>query len=110
MLPLVVLLLFATEPLLETALASHPGTTVERDLQTEAGETGGNPQAGWRGAKAWHPNGAGSIHPAGGDAGFAAAVGPDVFRSQLRVPAGTVGSSGGGPGAAVYRRWLRLVR
>ena len=38
------------------------------------------------------------------------AVGPDVFRSQLRVSAGTVGSSGGGTGAAVYRRRLRLVR
>jgi RNA-directed DNA polymerase len=45
-----------------------------------------NPQAGRRGAKAWHPNGAGSpertrkpgIYPAGGDAGSAEAVGPDV--------------------------------
>src|ERR1700674_2752645 len=31
-------------------------------------------------------------------------------RSQLRVPAGTVGSSSGGTGAAVYRRRPRLVR
>ena len=30
---------------LKTALASHPGTTAERDLRTEAGQTGGNPQA-----------------------------------------------------------------
>src|SRR6516164_3982687 len=28
------------------------------------------------------PNGAGSIYPAGGDAGSAEAVGPDVFRAQ----------------------------
>lgn len=62
------------------------------------------------GAKAWYPYGAGSIHPAGGDAGSAAAVGPDVFRSQLRVPAGTVGSSSGGTSATVHRRKLRLVR
>jgi hypothetical protein len=66
----------------ETALASHPGTTVERDLRAEAGEAGGNPQAGRRGAKAWHPDGAGSIYPAGGDAGSAEAVGPDVFRNS----------------------------
>src|SRR5262249_48643702 len=52
----------------------------------------------------------GSIHPAGGDAGSAEAMGPDVLRAQLRVPAGTVGSSGGGTGAAVYRRRPRLVR
>src|ERR1035437_5840223 len=38
------------------------------------------------------------------------AVGPDVFRLQLRVPAGTVSSASGGTGAAVYRRRSRLVR
>ena len=38
--------------------------------------------------KLWHPNGAGSIYSAGGDAGSAEAVGPDVFRSQLWVPGG----------------------
>src|SRR5580704_6714773 len=43
-------------------------------------------------------------------AGSAEAVGPDVFRSQLWVPAGTVCSSGGGTGAAVHRRRPRLVR
>ena len=76
----------------------------------EAGEAGGNPQAGRRSAKAWHSFGAGSIYPAGGVAGSAKAMGPDVFRTQLWVPAGTVGSSGGGTGAAVYRRRPRLVR
>src|SRR5215813_9700980 len=78
--------------------------TVERDLRTAAGKTGGNRQAGrGRCQKTGHPFGAGSIHPAGGTPGSAEAVGPDVFRSQLWVPAGTVGSSGGGTGAAVYR-------
>src|ERR1700735_798622 len=71
---------------------------------------GGHPQAGRRGAQTRHSFGAGSIPPAGGDAGPAEAVGPDVFRTQLRVPAGTVGSSSGGTGAAVHRRWSRLVR
>ena len=78
--------------------------------EPKAGEAGGNPQAGRRGAKAWHPHGAGSIYPTGGDAGSAEALGPDVFRSQLWVPAGTVGSSSGGTGTAVYRRRPRLVR
>ncbi len=32
----------------ETALAGNPRTTAEWDLRTEAGEAGGNPQAGRR--------------------------------------------------------------
>ena len=64
----------------ETALASHPRTAAERDLRAAAGEAGGNPEAGRRGAKARHPDGAGPIHPASGDAGAATAVGPDVLR------------------------------
>ena len=39
----------------------------------------GNSQAGWRGAKAWHPFGAGSIHPAGGDAGSATQMGSGLL-------------------------------
>ena len=66
------------------------------------------PKPAGGGAKAWHPYGAGSIHPAGGDAGPAEAVGPDVFRTQLRVPAGTVGPSSGSTGAAVHGRRLQL--
>ena len=31
-------------------------------------------------------------------------VGPDVFRSQLRFSTEAVGTSGGGAGAAIYRR------
>src|SRR5689334_17461648 len=37
-------------------------------------------------------------------------LGPDVFRSQLWVPTGAIGSSGSGTGAAVHRRRPRLVR
>src|ERR1700738_313008 len=44
----------------------------ERDLRTETGEAGGNPEAGWRrGAQAWHPDRAGPLRPASGDAGLA---------------------------------------
>src|SRR5713101_6956047 len=87
----------------EAALALDTGTTAAWDLQTTTGETGGNPEAGRRGAKAGHPDGAGSIHRASGDAGAATQVGPHVLRTQPRVPAETLGASGGSPGAAVHR-------
>ena len=67
-----------------------------RNLQAATGKAGGNPQAGRRGEKARHSDGAGSIYPAGGDAGSATQVGPDVFRTQLRVSSWAVGASGGG--------------
>src|SRR6202166_5357327 len=63
----------------EAALALPTGTAVAWDLPTTAGATGGNPEAGRRGAKAWHPDGAGSIDPAGGDAGSTTQMGPDVL-------------------------------
>jgi hypothetical protein len=92
---------FAGAP--ETVLASHPGTVAEWDLQAAAGETGGNPEAGRGNTKAWYSDGAGSIHPAGGDAGSATQMGSDIFRTQLRVWSRAVGASGGGTGAEVYR-------
>src|ERR1700737_198697 len=88
----------------EAALALHTGTTVARDLPTTTGATGGNPEAGRRGAKAWHPDGAGSIDPAGGDAGSATQMGSNILRTQSRVPAETLGASSGSQSAAVYRR------
>src|SRR6202008_2767241 len=84
------------------------GTVVEWDLCAAAGEAGGDPEAGRRGAKAWHSDGAGSVYPAGGDAGSATQVGRDVFRTQLRVSARTLGTSGGRSGAAVHRRRVSL--
>src|SRR6202166_4778384 len=41
-------------------------------------------------------------------AGTATQMGPDVFRSQLRVSTWALGASGGGGGAEVYRGWLSL--
>src|SRR5258708_3392427 len=73
-------------------------------LPTTTGATGGNPEAGRRGAKAWHPDGAGSIDPAGGDAGTATQMGPNILRTQSRVPAETLGASSGSQGTAVHRR------
>src|ERR1039457_3502048 len=93
-----------------TALASDPGTIVEWDLRAETGKAGGDPEAGWRGAQAGHSDSAGPVCAAGGAAGFAEAVGPDVFRTQLRFSSGAVGQAGSGTGAAVYRRRLRRVR
>ena len=65
--------------LLETALVSYPGTTVEWDLSTATGTPGRNPEAGRRGAKARHSYGAGSNDPAGGDAGPATQLGPHLL-------------------------------
>src|SRR6202162_1687323 len=92
----------------EAALALHTGTAVAWDLPTTTGATGGNPEAGRRGTKAWYPDGAGSLDPAGGDAGSATQMGPNILRTQPRVPAETLGASSGSQGAAVHRRWQPL--
>src|SRR6266478_1828281 len=63
----------------EAALAHHTGTAVAWDLPTTSGASGGNPEAGRRGTKAWYPDGVGSLYPAGGDAGTATQVGPDIL-------------------------------
>ena len=44
----------------------------------------------------------------GGDAGSATAVGPNIFRSQLRFSTGTIGASGCSAGTAVHCRRLQL--
>ena len=70
---------------------------------------GGNPEAGWRrGAKAWHPHRAGSIPSASGDAGPTEAMESDVLPIQLWVPTEAVGTSGRGPGTAIYCARLRV--
>src|ERR1700732_4342698 len=93
----------------EAALAGHSGAIAERDLRTETGEAGGNPEAGWRrGAKAWHPNSAGPLYPARGEAGSAEAVEPDILPTQLWVPTASVGASRRGSSAAVHCARLRM--
>ena len=79
------------------------------DLRTETGKAGGNPEAGWRrGAKAWHPNRAGSFRPASGNAGSAAAMEPDVLPPQLWISTASVGATSRGTSAAVPYATLRL--
>src|SRR3981189_3121098 len=46
----------------------------------------------------------GPLHSASGDAGSAAAVGPNIFRSQLRFSTETIGASGSSAGTAVHCR------
>src|SRR5205807_323405 len=55
-----------------------------------------------RGAKAWHPNRAGPLCPASGDAGSAEAMESDVLPIQLWVPTASVGASRRGSSAAVH--------
>src|ERR1700733_5931872 len=86
----------------EAALALPRGTAVAWDLPTTTGKGSRNPEAGRRGAKAWYPDGAGSLHPAGGDAGSATQMGPNILRTQPRVPAETLGASSGSQGTAVH--------
>jgi len=62
-----------------------------------------NPQTGRRGAKAWYPDGVGSIHPAGGDAGAARQVGPDVRNGSAN--GFSITATGFGPDARRIRRW-----
>src|SRR5712692_1391669 len=93
-----------TSRLPEAALASPTGATVKRDLSTAAGEKSGDQEAGRRDAQAGHPDGAGPVCPAGGDADSATQMGPDVCRAQSRLSPSTLSASGGGQGAAVYRR------
>ena len=93
---------------LKQSLASDPGTVVERGLCAATGEAGGDPEAGRRGAKAGHPNGAGSVHSAGGNGSSATQMGPDVLRTQSGVSSWALGASGSGQGAAVHRGRLPL--
>src|SRR5580693_4339614 len=57
---------------------------------------------GGGGAKAWHPNRAGPLCPASGDAGSAEAMESDVLPIQLWVPTASVGASRRGSSAAVH--------
>src|SRR5580658_6927078 len=87
----------------EAALALPTGTAVAWNLATTTGKASGNPEAGRRGAKAWHPDGTGSLDPASGEAGSATQMGPDILRTQPRVPAETLGAASDSQGTAVHR-------
>jgi hypothetical protein len=77
----------------EAALASFTGATVKWNLPPATGEKSRDREAGWRDAQTGHPDGAGSVYPAGGDAGSATQMGPDVLRTQSRVSSATLSGS-----------------
>ena len=70
-----------------------------RDLSTATGPSGGDSETGWRGTPSGHTHRAGSTDPASDSPGPEPAMGPDVLRVELRIPAKPLGASGGRPGA-----------
>ena len=76
---------------------------LEGTLSTTAGEAGGDPEAGRRGAGVGHPDGSGSVHPAGDPAGVDSGVRPDVLAIELRVPPRQERPPGAGGGAGARR-------
>src|SRR6266702_1433247 len=83
---------------------------VERENLKEAlaqvkrnkGAAGGDTEGVGRCTVARHSDGARPLDPAGGDAGAASRLGPDVLRDELWLSAEALGASGGGAGAGVY--------
>src|SRR6266850_8511234 len=65
--------------------------------------SGEDPEAGRRDAQPWHSNRDRSRDSAGGPAAAPAAVGPDIQRAQLRLPAGPLRPPSGGAGASLRR-------
>src|SRR6266446_951254 len=91
--------------------AGHPQSALVRDrrstapgaLPAAAGASGEDPEAGRRDAQPWHSNRDRSGDSAGGPAAAPAAVGPDIQRAQLRLPAGPLRPPSGGAGASLRR-------
>ncbi len=80
----------------EAALANHSGTTARGTYQPQPVKRVEIPKAGRRHATTRHPDGAGSLHPAGGAAGSASAVG--TRRSQSTATAS-------GPDGSAIKPW-----
>jgi len=89
------------------ALAEHSVSTARGNLPAAAGQAGRNTQAGRRGQKARRAVRRRPTDPASLAAGSPEAVGPDIFRAQLRLPTGTLRPSGGGPSATIHCRGLQ---
>src|SRR5215813_14065727 len=86
------------------------GITVQQlpGILKAAGASGENPEAGRRDAQPRHSNRDRSCDPAGGLAATSAAVGPDIQRAQLRLPAGPLRPPSGGAGASPHHRRLSV--
>src|SRR5207302_479685 len=75
----------------------------KRKSESLAGTAGGNPEAGWSGsAQVRHSLCAGPVCAAGGVAGSAEALGPDVLRTQPRFSTGAECAASGAGGTAVH--------
>src|SRR5215510_553656 len=99
-----------TPGLPEAALAGDPGTVAEGNLSSATGEASRDCETGRWSAQAGHSHGARQVCPAGGDAGSARQMGPNVLRTQSPISPAALSASGGGQGAAVYRRRPSLGR
>jgi hypothetical protein len=87
--------------------ARDQGPAPRRNLQAPAGAAGGDPEGLGRRQAARRAHGARPLHPAGGAAGAASGLGPELLGGELRVPARTLGPSGGEARAGAHRRGLR---
>ena len=83
-------------------------STAPGALPAATGASGENPEAGRRDTQPRHSNRDRSCDPAGGPAATSAAVGPDIQRAQLRLPAGSLRSPGSGAGASLRHRRLSV--
>src|SRR3954471_7026064 len=81
-----------------------PPRAARRHLPAPAGAAGRDPRAVGRPTAARGADGARPLHPAGGVAGAASGLGPDLLGGELRVPARPLGPSGGARGAGPPRR------
>ncbi|AXV27996.1 hypothetical protein FORC69_p149 (plasmid) [Escherichia coli] len=97
-----------TAGLSETPLAGTESATAVRQLPPIPCKKSDYPEARRRRTSVGHPDGGGSLYPAGDDAGVAGTVGCDVQRQQLRVPARTLGASGSEAGSEIHRVGLQL--
>ena len=85
----------------------HSVAVARGNLPAAAGQAGRNTQAGRRGQKTRRALRRRPTDPASLAAGPPEALGPDIFRAQLRLPTGTLRSSGGGPSATIHCRGLQ---
>src|SRR5208282_2514679 len=84
-----------------------PNIRAQLLLSAAAGQTGRNPEAGRRDQKARRALRRRQADSAGYAASSPSAVGPDVFRAQLRLSTGALRPSGSGSGATLRRRGLQ---
>ena len=86
--------------------AEHPG----RKLYAQPGTAEGNPETGWRRAKAGNPHGSRPSDSAGNRAEAAKHLGAFVFRQQLWLPSETERPTGDSEGKRICGRRIPIRR